>query len=99
MAGWSVYVLRCRDGSHYTGIATDVRRRLREHEHGPRGAKYLRGRGPLQLVYAREVGDRSVAARIEHSIKRLTKTEKENLRQLPARIEGLLREIRDSAVS
>lgn len=75
---WSVYVLRRSDGALYTGIATDVARRLAEHEAGEgRGAKALRGRGPLSLVFARQVGGRSLATRIEAAIKRLSKARKE----------------------
>jgi len=96
MQTWSIYLLRCGDGSFYTGIATDVSRRIGEHEQGKRGAKYLRGRGPLELVYQRPVGDRSVAARIEHRIKRLPRIEKEDLEQLPLRIDKLLSEFRGS---
>ncbi len=96
MAVWSIYLLRCGDGSFYTGIATDVSRRIGEHEQGKRGAKYLRGRGPLELVYQRSVGDRSVASRIEYRLKQLPKIEKENLQQLPSRIDKLLNEIRAS---
>lgn len=96
MAVWSIYLLRCGDGSFYTGIATDVSRRIGEHEQGKRGAKYLRGRGPLELVYQRSVGDRSVALRIEYRLKQLPKIEKENLQQLPSRIDKLLNEIRAS---
>ncbi len=75
-----VYVLQCSDGTLYTGIATDVRRRIAEHarRHG-RGAKYLRGRGPLRLVFARTIGARSLALRIESRIKKLPKTRKEAL--------------------
>jgi putative endonuclease len=77
-AVWSVYVVRRSDGALYTGIATDVERRLEEHEAGEgRGAKALRGRGPLTLVFAREVGGRSLATRIEARIKRLSKARKE----------------------
>lgn len=77
--GWSVYVLRCRDGSLYTGIATDVGRRIAEHERGPKGSKYLRGRGPFTLVFQAEVGDRAHATRVELAIKRLPKPAKERL--------------------
>jgi putative endonuclease len=96
MSDWSVYMLRCGDGSLYTGIATDVQRRIAEHELGKRGAKYLRGRGPLELVYQRAVGDRSVATRVEHCIKQLPRIEKEDLRRLPKRIDEFLSEIRNS---
>ncbi len=93
MAVWSIYLLRCGDGSFYTGIATDVSRRIGEHEQGKRGAKYLRGRGPLELVYQRSVGDRSVALRIEYRLKQLPRIEKEDLQQMPSRIDKLLNEI------
>lgn len=76
---YSVYILRCGDGSLYTGIAIDVARRLREHAAGARGAKYLRGRGPLQLVFSRPVGDRCRASRAEHRIKQLDRPRKEAL--------------------
>ena len=80
MARWSVYVVRCGDGSLYTGIATDVRRRLAQHaQGGGRGAKYLRGRGPLRLVFARAVGSRALAQKVESRIKRLPKARKERL--------------------
>jgi putative endonuclease len=77
MTQWSIYILRCSDDSLYTGIATDVERRLREHEEGKIGAKYLRGRTPISLMFQQEVGDRSRASRIEHYIKKLPKKEKE----------------------
>lgn len=76
---FSLYIIRCADESLYTGIAVDVARRLREHEAGLRGAKYLRGRGPLQLVFEQAVGDRSAASSAEHRVKRLDKAAKEAL--------------------
>jgi putative endonuclease len=75
---WYVYILRCGDGSLYTGIATDVVRRLAEHQTN-KGAKYLRGRGPLKLVFEKQVGSRSQALKIEHKVKGLTRKEKEDL--------------------
>ena len=75
---WYVYILRCGDGSLYTGIATDVVRRLAEHQTN-KGAKYLRGRGPLKLVFEKQVGSRSQALKIEHKVKGLTRQEKEDL--------------------
>jgi putative endonuclease len=93
MPDWSVYLLRCGDGSFYTGIATDVARRVGEHEQGKRGAKYLRGRGPFEIVYQRPVGSRSVATKIEYRIKRWSRNEKKNLRELPERIDALLNEV------
>lgn len=79
MSEYSLYILRCADNSLYTGIAIDVSRRFAEHQEGKRGARYLRGRGPLQLVFSCEAGDRSRAARLEHRVKRLSKVDKEAL--------------------
>ena len=76
---YSIYILRCIDGSLYTGIATDVARRMTEHESSSRGAKYLRGRGPYELVLQHEVGDRAAASKIEYQLKALMKSEKEDL--------------------
>lgn len=69
---WIVYILRCRDGSYYTGITTDVRRRLAAHRAG-RGAAYTRARRPLRLVFTEPAVDRSAALRREAAIKRLTR--------------------------
>lgn len=77
---WSVYIIRCGDDSLYTGISTAVERRLREHARGgSRGARYLRGRGPLTLVFARPVGDRSAALRTEHALRQLPRRLKEQV--------------------
>lgn len=76
---YSLYILRCADDSLYTGIAIDVGRRLQEHEQGVRGAKYLRGRGPLQLVFDQSVGGRGVASRLEYRVKHLDRMQKEAL--------------------
>jgi len=76
---YSLYIIRCADGSLYTGIATDVERRLGEHTSGTRGAKYLRGKGPLELVFSECLGDRSHALRAEFRVKRLDKGRKEEL--------------------
>lgn len=75
---WFVYMLRCGDGTLYTGVTDDVERRLAAHRSG-RGAKYTRGRGPLELVYQEEVPDKSAALRREYQIKQLPKQEKEGL--------------------
>lgn len=73
---FSLYIVRCADGTLYTGIATDVRRRLAEHQSGPRGAKYLRGKGPLEIVFETVVGDRALASRLEHRVKNLSREQK-----------------------
>ena len=72
---WYLYILRCGDGSLYTGITTDVQRRLAEHRSG-KGAKYTRGRGPLELVYSEETENHSAALKRECAIKRLSREEK-----------------------
>lgn len=75
---WHLYLLRTRDGALYTGIATDVARRLAEHRlGGRRGARALRGRAPLELVYQRRIGALGLALRIERRIKRRPRPEKE----------------------
>ena len=79
---WYLYILRCKDGSLYTGITTDVEKRLEAHRTG-KGAKYTRGRGPLELVYREECGDHSDALRREAEIKRLPRDEKLKLIKKP----------------
>jgi len=73
---WHVYILRCADGSLYTGITTDPARRLREHNAGLRGATYTRSRRPVTLVYRQTATDRSQASRDEARIKRLPRDAK-----------------------
>ena len=73
---WYLYVLRCGDGSLYTGITTDVERRLEAHRTG-KGAKYTRGRGPLELVYREECGNHSQALKRECQIKAMDRRKKE----------------------
>ncbi len=72
---WYLYILRCGDGSLYTGITTDVQRRLEAHQAG-RGAKYTRGRGPLELAYQEHCGSHSEALKRECQIKALTRAQK-----------------------
>ena len=75
---WQLYILLCRDDTLYTGITTDVQKRFEAHQAG-RGAKYTRGRGPLQLVYREVCGDHSVALKRELEIKKLTREQKQQL--------------------
>lgn len=75
---WVVYILRCADGSLYTGITNDLSSRIAKHQNGT-GAKYTRGRGPLHLVYQEPHPDRATAAQREAEIKSLSRSEKENL--------------------
>ncbi len=76
--GWSVYILRCRDGTLYTGIAVDVRKRLEAHRNGV-GAKYTRGRLPVTLVYHEGQPDRSSALRREAALRRMGRAAKQEL--------------------
>ena len=91
MDKWSVYLVRCGDASLYAGIALDVERRLEEHREGKRGAKYLRGRGPLELVMSREVGDKGLALRVELRMKKLSRKAKEGLVEKPDEVDALVR--------
>jgi putative endonuclease len=80
MPDWYIYMVRCRGGSLYTGIATDVPRRFAQHQKGgPAGSKYLKGRGPLALVFTKRIGTRSLALQMENRIKRLPKADKEKM--------------------
>ena len=75
---WFLYLVRCGDGSLYTGVSTDPARRLKEHGKGRRrAAKYLRGRGPLAIVFKQKAGTRRRALRLEAGIKAISKKEKE----------------------
>jgi putative endonuclease len=75
--GYVVYIVRCADGSLYTGIATDIERRLAEHNGaGPRGARYTSARRPVALAYLALFDDRSSASKEEARIKRLTRVAK-----------------------
>lgn len=73
---YSLYIVRCRDRSLYTGIARDVQSRIAQHESGVRGAKYLNGRSPLTLVFEQRVGTRSRAQQLEFKVKRLSRAKK-----------------------
>ena len=79
-ADYHVYVVRCADDTYYVGLTRDLERRLAEHNRG-RGARYTRGRGPVQLVVSRAGLTRSAAARLERAWKALSKEEKANLRR------------------
>ena len=78
---WWVYLLRCGDGSLYCGVTTDLVRRTAQHSAGT-GARYSRGRGPLTLVYAETQPGYGLALRREAAIKRLSRSQKEDLIRL-----------------
>ena len=77
MKPWFVYILRCADDTLYTGITTDVARRVEEHNaDGVPGARYTRGRRPVAVVYVEEAASRSAASRREAAIKQLARKSK-----------------------
>ncbi len=71
-----VYILECCDGSLYTGITTDVAKRLEEHNSSEKGAKYTKARRPVKLLYEESASDRSSASKREYAIKKLTRLKK-----------------------
>jgi len=73
---WYLYMVRCNKGQLYTGISTNVERRFAEHVSG-RGAKFLRGKGPLTLLFQKQVGSHSEALRLELQVKKMSKSAKE----------------------
>lgn len=75
---WSLYIVRNRLGSLYTGITTNVERRFQQHQNGT-GAKALKGKGPLLLAFYCQVGNRQRASQLEYQLKQLKKTQKEKL--------------------
>ena len=80
MSLWSLYLIRCSNDSLYTGITTDVERRFDEHQtNSPKAAKYLRGKGPLRLVFHAEIGNRSEASIVEAKVKKLSRLDKDKL--------------------
>ncbi|MGR3219015.1 MAG: GIY-YIG nuclease family protein [Candidatus Anammoxibacter sp.] len=79
-AEWYLYMIRCSDGALYTGISNDVNRRFEKHqEMGKQAAKYLRGKGPIKLVFQKKIGSKSSALKVEQKIKKLAKPEKESI--------------------
>jgi len=71
-----LYILECADGKLYTGITTDIVRRLEEHNNTKLGAKYTSMRRPVRLVYSREFDNRSLACKEEYRVKQLSRDEK-----------------------
>jgi putative endonuclease len=90
-SAWHLYLIRTKDGSLYTGIATNVARRFAEHQaQGNRCARYLRGRAPLRLVFQRPVGRRSLALKAERRLRRLRKKQKEEIARSRVSAQDLL---------
>lgn len=74
-----LYILECADLTFYTGITTDLTRRIKEHNNSTLGAKYTAARRPVKLLYSEEFENRSVASSREHEVKSMTRMEKEKL--------------------
>jgi putative endonuclease len=90
---WYVYLARCADDTLYCGIARDVSARIQEHDAGS-GARYTRGRGPLEVLVTQRCRDQGLALRIERAVKRLTRTEKLVLASDPGGLARLARRVR-----
>ena len=73
---WYVYMVECADGTLYSGVTTDVERRIKEHNDSPKGAKYTRAKRPVRLVYTETCLNRSEATKREYALKQLTREEK-----------------------
>ncbi len=73
---WYVYILKCSDQTFYTGITNDLKRRVEEHNSSKLGAKYTRGRRPVELVYSKKIKDKVKAMQEEYRIKKLSRYEK-----------------------
>ncbi|HIF9102062.1 TPA: GIY-YIG nuclease family protein [Photobacterium damselae] len=76
---WWVYLIRTQQNSLYCGVTTNIERRFHEHQFTAKGAKYLKGKGPLQLAWYSEIGDKKCAMQYEYRIKKLSKLHKEQL--------------------
>lgn len=89
---WFVYLIKTRLDTFYTGVTTDVERRLQEHSNNKqKGARYLRGKGPLTVVWQQMVGDKRAAMSIEYKIKQLQRSQKLSLINGTITLEELLR--------
>jgi len=76
---WFLYVVHCDDGTLYSGVTTDVSRRVNEHNKSKRGAKYTKSRRPVRLVFWMDFCNRSTAHKAEHHFKKLTRKDKEEI--------------------
>lgn len=73
---WHIYMVRCSDGTLYTGITNDLKKRLEAHNSGKEGARYTRSRRPVKLVYSEQVESKSAAAKLEYQLKKLPRLKK-----------------------
>jgi len=81
MSNWHLYILQCSDGSFYTGITTDLERRLKRHNEG-KASKYTRSKRPVRLVYSESLGNESLTRKREAEIKSLSRQDKFKLMHL-----------------
>lgn len=94
MSDWYLYIIRCYDGSLYTGISMSIARRFAEHQRQEEaGSKYLKGRGPLTLVFQARLGGRSLALQVESRVKKLSKVRKEKLVGVPGYFDEIVRQV------
>jgi putative endonuclease len=73
---WHVYIVRCSDGTLYTGITNDLKKRIEAHNSGKEGARYTRSRRPVKLIYSEQVESKSAAAKLEYQLKKLPRLKK-----------------------
>ncbi len=92
---WYLYILKCRNGSFYTGITKDIKKRIDEHESG-KGSKYLRGKGPLSLVFSVEVESKSMALKYEMEVKKISRKDKINLILSPLTFNNVISKVVDN---
>jgi putative endonuclease len=91
---WWIYLIRCNDNSLYTGIARDVEKRFAQHQQDPKkAAKFFSGKRPLRLVARKKIGSRGLALKVEHRIKKLTKSSKEELVKDSGLIDDIIEKI------
>jgi putative endonuclease len=76
---WHVYIIRCRDGTLYTGIANNLQKRIAEHNSEEGGARYTRSRRPVELVYSEQAPSRAESLKREYEVKRMPRAEKNKL--------------------
>ena len=76
---YCVYILKCSDKTYYTGITNNLARRIKEHNSSRLGAKYTKGRRPVYLVYTKKLKNKSMAAKEEYRLKKLSRTDKISL--------------------
>ena len=99
MKNWYLYIIRCCDGSLYTGITIDVAKRFEAHcGKGTAGAKYLRSRRPLELVFQAKIGKQSLAMKVEKKVKRLPPSKKKMLVEGEIKIKEIIKKVKEEFI-